>query len=630
MALVVVRDLTLSFGGPAVLDGASMRVDAGDRICLFGRNGEGKSTLMALMAGELKPDRGAVDVTKGTRVALLGQSVPEPEGGTVLEVVTEGLGDVRRVLQRYRMATTRVSEDASPASLAELDAATTALEAVDGWAVQQRVETALSRLGLDPETDFATLSGGWRRRVALARALAHEPEVLLLDEPTNHLDIEAIEWLEDLLMRFEGAIVFVTHDRSFLRHVATRIVELDRGQLVEFPPDFDAYLDAKSHALDVEGSHAAAFDKKLAEEEAWLRTGIKARRTRNEGRVRALKAMRDARRARRTRKGFAKIQLHDAERSGELVVEAEDLRFAWEGEPPLIDGLTVRLRRGDRLGLIGPNGVGKTTLLRLLMGELEPVAGTVRHGTRLQVRYYDQLRATLDEDATLAKTLVPDGDRVMVNGEPRHVISYLRDFLFDDSQANAPVSVLSGGERNRLLLAKLFAEPANVLVLDEPTNDLDIETLQVLEDQLLSFGGAILLVSHDREFLDAVATQSLVFEGDGVITPVVGGYEEWSRLRAARKQATHQAAPVEQKPAATNAEVRGSSTRKLTYGERLELDELPAKIEVAEAQKAALHARFADPDVSSDHEMLQQVAADLEQIEAALAALYSRWEQLEG
>ncbi len=628
MAMLVVRDISHSFGGPPVLDGATVRLDSGDRICLFGRNGEGKSTLLSVIAGLLKPDSGAIDFSKGSSVGLLLQDIPMPDGGTVLEVVTDGLGASRDLLRAYQHALHLVSEDATEAAMAKFTAASDALEAADGWATQQRVETALSRLGLNPDDDFSTLSGGWRRRVALARALAVEPDVLLLDEPTNHLDIDSIEWLEDVLVRFKGAIIFVSHDRSFVRRVATRIVELDRGQLVEYPADFDDYLDAKDHALEVEATQDALFDKKLADEETWIRTGIKARRTRNEGRVRALKALRTERRARRNRKGAARIVVHSAERTGQTVVETEDLSFEYEPGNKLINGLTMRIRRGERVGLIGPNGVGKTTLLRLLMGDLEPTEGTVRMGTKLQVRYYDQLREQLDDNATLAKTIAPDGDRVMVNGEPRHVVSYLRDFLFDDAQAMAPVRVLSGGERNRLLLAKLFAEPANVLVLDEPTNDLDVETLQVLEDQLLAFGGAILLVSHDREFLDAVATQSLVFEGKGVITHVVGGYDEWARLRAERRAAerSNAATPVVAQVAAPAA---AAPVRKLTYGEKLELEALPAQIEKAEAQKGSLQARLADPKVTTDRSALNELLAELERVDAQLAKHYARWEQLE-
>ena len=625
MSLLVLRNLTHSFGGPSVLHGASLRVDAGDRVCVFGRNGEGKSTLLRVIAGQQDTDEGSVDVTKGATVALLTQDVPEPEGVTIFEAVTESLGEARDILKAYHDATAAVAENPSDATMVRLEQAQRALEAADGWAVQQRVESALSRLGLDPETSFASLSGGWRRRVALARVLALQPDVLLLDEPTNHLDIEAIEWLENLLIGTSGAIMFVSHDRTFVRNVATRIVELDRGALVEYPANFDEYLEAKAKALEIEERHDAEFDKKLAQEEAWIRTGIKARRTRNEGRVRALKAMRSERRARRDRKGKARIVLHDAERSGELVAEASHLSFAYDGGPSLIRDLSIRVRRGDRWGLIGPNGVGKTTLLKLLLGELEPSAGHVRTGTRLKIRYYDQLRAQLDDNLTLKKAIAPDDDRVVVNGEPRHVIAYLRGFLFDDDQVNAPVSVLSGGERNRLLLAKLFAEPANVLVLDEPTNDLDVETLQVLEEQLLAFQGAILLVSHDREFLDSVATQSLVFEGDGVITHVVGGYDEWSRLRDERAAAAAAPASKPDKEARTQTTPR----KRLTYAQRLELEALPAQIEGMESEQAGLQDRLADPSVASDHMALAEITNKLAALQDELETLYDRWEALE-
>ena len=631
MAVLVVRNLTHSFGGFPVLDEASLRVERGDRVCLFGRNGEGKSTLLRIINGELRPDGGGIDLDKGARVAALEQEVPEATEGTIFDVVAGALGDVAEKVVAYHHAVDRVAATPDEASLAALDRAHAALDAADGWDIQLRVETILSRLGLDPDAPFGTLSGGWRRRVFLARALALQPDVLLLDEPTNHLDIAAIEWLENFLQTYDGALLFVTHDRAFLRNVATRIVELDRGKLTEFPADFDAYLEAKAHALEVEATHDALFDKKLAQEEAWIRTGIKARRTRNEGRVRALEKLRQERKQRRNRKGAASIAIQAAERSGEIVARAEHARFAYPGGEPLIRDLTLTLKRGDKLGMIGPNGAGKTTLLKLLLGDLEPTAGAVEHGTRLQVRYYDQLRDQLSEDRTVAETIAPDGDMVVVGDRSRHVISYLREFLFDDAQARVPVSVLSGGERNRLLLAKLFAEPANVLVLDEPTNDLDIETLEVLEDRLNAFDGAVILVSHDREFLDNVVTQSLIFEGEGVITSVVGGYDEWDRLRDQRAAAARAAQrAVAPKPAAApKAEAPKRAPNNLTYAERLELEALPAKLEELEASQSRLHEQLADPSVYADPEKLTRVTAELAALDAELQAAYARWEDLE-
>ncbi len=626
MAVLVLRDLVHSFGGPPVLEGASLRVERGDRLCLFGRNGEGKSTLLRIVAGEQKPDSGSVDIERGARIGTLPQDVPEAFDGTVLEVVRAGLDGIQESLDRYQLAVDAVSEDPGEANLARLERAQAELDAVGGWEAQHRIETVLSRLGLDGSTPFATLSGGWRRRAFLARALAENPDVLLLDEPTNHLDIAAIQWLESFLVGFDGAIVFVTHDRAFLRRLATRIVDLDRGTLTEFSADFDRYLEEKEHALEIEERHDAQFDKRLAEEEVWIRTGIKARRTRNEGRVRALKAMREKHRARRKRKGAASIAIQTAERSGEMVVEAEGLSFAYPGGDPLVRNLDLRLTRGDRLGLIGPNGVGKTTLLKVLLEQLEPTAGTVRHGTRLQVRYYDQLRANLDESRTVAETISPDSDTVVIGDQPIHIIRYLQNFLFDADQTRAPVRVLSGGERNRLLLAKLFSEPANVLVLDEPTNDLDIETLEVLEERILGFDGTVLVVSHDREFLDNVATQSLVFEGDGVITKIVGGYAEWERVRDTRRPAEPEPAPMQQK---VEPEPQRPPSKKLTYGERLELEALPEKLEALESDVAALHEKLADPALHRDHAAASAVMEELDARNAELEAAFARWEELE-
>ena len=632
MALLSLRDLTHAFGRAPVLDGVQLQLEKGDRVCLFGRNGEGKSTLMRIIAGEITPDSGGVDIARGAVVGALAQEVPDAEEGSVFSVVASGLGEISQALSGYHEAVELVGHDASSANLERLEKAQDELEAIGGWDAQQRVDTVISKLGLDPDAAFASQSGGWRRRVFLARALVRQPDVLLLDEPTNHLDIEAIQWLEEMLARYEGALIFVSHDRAFVRALSTRIVELDRGQLVEYPGEFDRYVQAKEHALDVETEHNAQFDKKLAQEEVWIRQGIKARRTRNEGRVRALKKLRDQRRQRRERKGKAAFAVQTAGKSGRVVIEAKDLRFRY-GDEPLIEGVDLRVMRGDRIALIGPNGVGKTTLLRLLLGTLEPQSGTVTLGTKLRVRYYDQLRDQLNETLTVAQSIVEKGDTVELETGHRHVIGYLKDFLFDGSQARQPVSSLSGGERNRLLLAKLFAEPANVLVLDEPTNDLDVETLELLEQLLLEFPGTVLLVSHDREFVDNLVTESLIFEGGGVITRVVGGYAEWLQIRTERRRQDEEARNANAKRE-RDEEKRSQSQQptpvKRTRKELQELDELPGRIETLETEQKGLHELLGDPAVYKESpDKVTEANVRLAVIEKELASCYARWEELD-
>lgn len=630
MALLSIRDLTFSYAGPPVLDQATVHVERGDRVCLFGRNGEGKSTLLRIVCGALPIESGAIDLERGATIGWLQQDVPEGQDGSVADVVAAGLGDVSDKIAAYRRAVTAVAEDPTDATLARLDRAQSEMEAVGGWEIQERIDAVVSRLGLDPERSFSDLSGGWRRRAFLAAALVRQPDVLVLDEPTNHLDVEAIEWLEGELGRYAGAILFVTHDRAFLRAVATRIVELDRGKLVEYPADFDAYKARKAHDLEVEAAHDAEFDRKLAIEEAWIRTGIKARRTRNEGRVRALKRLRQERTERRSRKGRARMQLQLGERSGREVVVAQSVCFSFADESPLVTDFDAIIARGDRIGLVGPNGVGKTTLLRLLLGELAPDVGSIELGTRLEVRYFDQLRNALDPDQTVAKTLAEDGDSLDVGGKRKHVVSYLRDFLFDDAQARQPVRLLSGGEKNRLLLAKLFASPANVLVLDEPTNDLDLDTLELLEGLLLDYPGTVLLVSHDREFLDNVVTECFVFEGGGVITRVVGGYAEWDEIRA-QQRAEEAAAAKEAAAARRNATDRPvDTTDGLSRAEQRELDALPERIEALDAEVDALREALADPELyRTHHPRAAELADRLSETEAALALAYERWEALE-
>ena len=530
MALLAMQDATIAFGGPAVLDGATFAIERGERVCLLGRNGAGKSTLMKLLDGTLVPDSGTIARQTGITIARLEQEVPDDLDGTMFDVVAAGLGEPGRLLARYHDASHRVQGDGSDAALRELDRLHSALDAAGAWHVNNQVESILLHLGLDADMPIATASGGRKRQALLARAFVSKPDLLLLDEPTNHLDISAVEWMEEFLAASGMTLLFVTHDRVFLQRVATRIVDLDRGRLVEWGPDYDTYLDRKEAALVVEEREWALFDKKLAQEETWIRTGIKARRTRNEGRVRALEALRVERAARRERLGTVKLQAREAERSGRLVVEARHVSFA-RGDRPIVRDLSTTISRGDRVGLIGPNGSGKTTLLRLLLGELQPDRGSIRHGTRLEVAYFDQLRDQLDPERTVFDSIADGADFIELGGSRKHVLGYLRDFLFPPERMRTPVRALSGGERNRLLLARLFTRRFNVLVLDEPTNDLDMETLDLLEELLLEFSGTLLVVSHDRAFLDNVVTSTLVFEGNGLVNEYAGGYADWVRQR---------------------------------------------------------------------------------------------------
>ena len=530
MALLGMQDVSIAFGGPPVLDGATFSIERGERVCLLGRNGAGKSTLMRLLDGTIKPDSGEVVRQTGITVTRLEQEVPDDVDGTIFDVVAAGLGDAGRLLARYHDASARVAHGGGDAALRELDRLHHALDAADAWQMQTRVDTVLSHLSLDADAEFASSSGGRKRQTLLARALVRQPDVLLLDEPTNHLDIDAVEWIEEFLIERGVTLLFVTHDRAFLRNVATRIIELDRGRLVDWGAGYDDYLARKEAALAAEAREWEAFDRKLAQEEVWIRTGIQARRTRNEGRVRALEALRVERSARRERVGTVKLQAQEAERSGRLVVEARDVSFSY-GDRAIVRDFSTTITRGDRVGLIGPNGSGKTTLVRLLLGELPPTSGTIRLGTGLEIAYFDQLREQLDPEQSVFDSIADGADFVDVAGSRRHVHGYLQDFLFPPDRARTPVRALSGGERNRLLLARLFTRKFNLLVLDEPTNDLDIETLDLLEELLLEFTGTLLVVSHDRAFLDNVVASTLVFEGGGRIGEYVGGYTDWVRQR---------------------------------------------------------------------------------------------------
>ncbi len=527
MSLLTLRDVSLQFSGPALLDKVNLQIDDRERVALIGRNGMGKSTLLKIIAGLHAADEG--EIQSGTsKISYLSQEVPRDLHGTIFDLVAGGLEEQADLVRRYHHATLAVVEDPSEANFDALSRAQQQLEAADGWQLEQQIETVLSRLSLDADLLFETLSGGLRRRALLARELVKSPDLLILDEPTNHLDIESIAWLEQFLLNWSGALLFVTHDRAFMQRLATRILELDRGQLTDWPGNYQNYLRRREERANAEALENARFDKKLSQEEVWIRQGIKARRTRNEGRVRALEAMRKAYGERRVKQGTAKIQLQEAERSGKLVVDAEDVTYGWN-EQPVIRRFSTRIMRGDKIGIIGPNGVGKSTLLNLLLGKLTPTSGSIRLGSQLEVAYFDQLRAALDLEKSVRDNVSGGSDKVEVNGKSRHVISYLQDFLFDPGRAMQPVNALSGGERNRLLLARLFTRPANLLVLDEPTNDLDIETLELLEELLVDYQGTVLLVSHDREFLDNVVTSTLVFEGDGRVNAYVGGYADWQR-----------------------------------------------------------------------------------------------------
>jgi ABC transport system ATP-binding/permease protein len=587
MALISLRNLQLAFGAAPLLDNATLQIDKGERICLLGRNGTGKSTLLKLIAGELQPDAGTIQRQQGLRVATLPQEVPSDLQESVYNCVAAGLDEG------------------------------------ESWDRQQQIELAISTLRLNAEDRVAALSGGVMRRVLLARALVCQPDILLLDEPTNHLDIESITWLEEFLLRGNLTLVFVTHDRAFLRRLATRIVEVDRGKLYDFACDYDTFLARKEDVLHAESVQWKRFDKKLAEEEVWIRKGIKARRTRNEGRVRVLQKMREEHRQRLQRTGKARLQLNEAEKSGRLVAEVEDIAFGY-ADAPLIKDFSCTILRGDRVGIIGPNGVGKTTLLKLLLGELQPQQGSVKLGTNLETIYFDQLRGQLDPDKTVQQNLAGDQDTVLIGGQSRHVIGYLQDFLFSPDRCRTPVRILSGGERYRLLLAKLFTREANLLVLDEPTNDLDLETLDLLEELLAEFAGTIFLVSHDRDFLNRTVTSTIVFEGNGQIAEYVGGYDDWLRQRPGVPQPeADKKQPAREKP-------RPARERKLSFKEKRELEALPLQIEALENEQAELHARLADPNLY--REAGDQVALlnnRLGTLEAELESCYLRWDELD-
>ncbi|GLU41405.1 ATP-binding cassette domain-containing protein [Pseudomonas sp. NBRC 100443] len=632
MTLLKFTDVSLAFGTTPLLDKVSWQIEKGERVCIIGRNGTGKSSMLKLVKGEQMPDDGAIWRAPALKIGELPQELPVADERTVYDVVAEGLAEVGELLSRYHHLSQHIQSDDDLTQLARVQQA---LEARDGWRLQQLVETTLTRLQLPADKTLAELSGGWRRRVLLAQALVAEPDLLLLDEPTNHLDIGAIAWLEEALSGFPGAVLFITHDRAFLQAVANRILELDRGHLIDWKGDYASFLVHKEQQLAAEEAANALFDKRLAQEEVWIRQGIKARRTRNEGRVRALKAMRNERAERRERTGKASFQMETAEKSGKQVIVAEKVGFAHPGGEPLIRDFSLMLQRGDRIGLLGANGTGKTTLLKLLLGDLQPTSGSIKEGTRLEVAYFDQLRHQLEPEKTVIDNIAEGREFITINGQNRHVLSYLGDFLFSPQRARTPVKALSGGERARLLLAKLFSKPANLLVLDEPTNDLDVETLELLEEVLLGFDGTVLMVSHDRAFLDNVVTSTLVFEGEGRVREFVGGYQDWlrqggsPRLLGVGEEKAAKSEPAPQ-AAAAPAAAPEAAKKKLSYKLQRELEAIPGQIDALEAELAGVQEEISAPSFyQRPAEETRVVLERLDSLQAELDRLIERWAELE-
>ena len=629
MPILRLDNISHAYGHVPLLSHIDFQIDAGERVCLIGRNGAGKSTLFRIITGNTVPDDGEIWRMETLRIAYLEQEVPPDTDQTIIEVVAAGIGELGRLLSEYHRLTHH-PELAQRDSLRELAQLQARIESLDGWNINQKVETVLTRLNLPEDKSLADCSGGTRRQVMLARALVSAPDLLLLDEPTNHLDINAITWLEKYLLSYSGAVMFITHDRTFVRRLGTRIVELDRGRVRSFPGDFDRYLHKKDELLEIEERASAKFDKKLAEEEAWIRQGIKARRTRNEGRVRALQALRKEKADRLELQGKARFGLDSGVLSGKLVVDVRRVSFRFD-DNTIIRDLSTRILRGDRVGIIGPNGCGKSTLLKLILGELEPSSGEVVLGTRLQLAYFDQHRRMLDGEKTVRENL-SDSDYVTVRGRSRHVIGYLKDFLFPPQRIDSPVKALSGGERNRLLLAKIFTRSANLMVLDEPTNDLDVDTLELLEELLSEYDGTLLLVSHDRTFLDNVVTSTLVFEGEGKFCEYAGGYEDWERYQRQIPDVPSEAKKrfnVEATTASTDAK-RGDKPRKLTYKEQRELDALPGKIEALEAEQSELHSRMGDADFyRQGSDKITATMNRMEVVKLELESYYVRWQELE-
>ena len=631
MALLRLQDVQLSFGGLPLLDKLDLVIEPAERICLIGRNGAGKSTLLKVIEGMLPMDLGERIVQGNVKVTKLEQEVPDDIDDSVFNVVASGLPEVGKLLGKYHDLSHSDTHD--EAWIAELEKVQQQLEIHNGWELNQQVDAILSRLSLPADSLFSSLSGGLKRRVLLAKALLLQPDILLLDEPTNHLDISSIQWLEDFLHQFKGTIVFITHDRTFLRNMATRIIELDRGRLISFPGNYDSFLQRKEEMLEAESAENARFDKKLVQEEIWIRKGIKARRTRNEGRVRALEQMRRERAQRRNQQGNVNISMDASQKSGKLVVEAKNISFSF-GDNPIINHFSTTIQRGDKIALLGPNGIGKTTLLKILLGQLKPTSGDIKLGTNIELAYFDQLRDQLDLEKTVRENLAQGSDQITINGKTKHVISYLQDFLFTPDRIHSPVKTLSGGERNRLLLARLFTRPTNVLVMDEPTNDLDIETLELLEELLLDYTGTLLLVSHDRSFVNNIVTSTIAFEGNGDLQEYVGGYDEWIKQKktsqpSKQKASTHKKKAATTKPDSPDKETH-VATKKLTYKERIELEKLPQRIEKLEKTIEAIHAEMGSATFyKQPQDTIIATQDKLAQAEKALEKDYQRWEELD-
>ncbi len=625
MAILSLQDVSISFGGPPLLDKINLQIEKGERVCILGRNGEGKTTLLKLIGGIIRPDNGAISIQKGNSVAGLSQDLPRNLTGTIHEVVAGGLSKVGELLEEYHRLSNNLSQNQDDSALRKITDIQEKLDRLGGWEINRQVDEIISKLALDPDASFDSLSVGYKRRTILAKALVTKPDLLLLDEPTNHLDIASITWMEEFLEKYPGTIILVTHDRMFLQKLATRIIEIDRGRILNWACGYSDFLKRRQEVLETEEIHRHQFSKKLAQEEIWIRKGIKARRTRNEGRVRALLKMREEQKGWRIKSGTSKITIQDAFTSGKLVIEASDISHGY-GDKTVIRNFSTKIIRGDRIGIIGPNGIGKSTLLKILLGEITPGNGTVKQGTRLETIYFDQLREQLDENATVEENIADGKDTVIINNAPRHVIGYLKDFLFTPERARSPVRILSGGERNRLLLARLFTRSSNLLVLDEPTNDLDMETLELLEERLLEYGGTILLVSHDRAFLNNVVTSTIVFEENGSIAEYPGGYDDWIIQRPV---------PVSQEkqvktPKPKKEHKKKEQPRKLTFKESRELEELPSLIELLEQEQRDLYKQMSDPEFyKNSGKKITGYKSRVEEIEVELLSAYDRWEELE-